>query len=497
MVNFESELKKLKYETLKGVASLAKEGNVSRKTLETIPYVVIQGERPKYRCCVYHERAIVKERAKLAAGYAPNGDKLGEWTSTEDNDQIMYVIEGACDRCPINKYTITEACRGCLQHSCMEACNRNAITRMNGRAYINQDVCVECGLCKPACPYNAISEVMRPCKTACPTGALEIHKEDRRAIINGENCTNCGGCMTSCPFGAISDKSFIVPVIDKIREGKRVYAIVAPAITGQFGATIKVGQVKSALKELGFENMIEVGCGADAITEHEALEFVERMERGDKYMTSSCCPGFVSFIEKKFPDQVERMSHTVSPMIATGRLIKKKDKDAVVVFIGPCTAKKTEIYRDSINDAVDYVLTFEEIAAIFGAYEIDPENCEDIEVNDASAFGRGFAQGGGLSAAVEDYITSKEIKVEYSPVKISGYSNLRKYMLLAKNGKLPGNFFEGMMCDGGCIGGAGTVCSQKKTKMPLVNFSKEAKSQHIISNEKLAEFEGISLERKF
>lgn len=497
MITFESELKKLKYETLKGVAALAKEGNISRKTLEMIPYVVIEGERPKYRCCVYHERAIVKERAKLAAGYIANGDKLGEWVEAKDDSQVMYIIEGACDRCPINKYTITEACRGCLQHKCMEACNRNAITRINGKAYINQDVCIECGLCKPSCPYNAISEVMRPCKTVCPTGALEIQKEDRRAMINEENCTNCGACMSACPFGAISDKSYIVPVIDRIREGKKVYAIVAPAITGQFGTDVTVGQVKSALKNVGFEDMVEVAYGADAVTEHEALEFVERMKNGDSYMTSSCCPGFVSFIERKFPDQIDRISHTVSPMIATGRLIKKKDKDSVVVFIGPCTSKKTEIHRDSINDAVDYVLTFEEIAAIFSAYEIELEACEDLEVNDASAFGRGFAQGGGLSAAVEDYMKSKGIEVAFNPVKISGYSNLRKFMLLAKNGKLPGNFFEGMMCEGGCIGGAATICSQKKTKMPLTNFSKEAKNQHIISNDKLAEFEGINLERKF
>ncbi len=497
MVTFESDLQKLKCEILKEVASLAKEGNISRRTLETVPYVIIQGEKPKYRCCVYHERAIVKERAKIAAGYLPNGDRLGEWEKAKNNSQVMFIIEGACDRCPINKYTITEACRGCLQHKCMEACNCNAITRINGRAYIDQDACIECGLCKASCPYNAISEVMRPCRNACPTGALEIQKEDRRAIINSENCTNCGACMSACPFGAISDKSYIVPVINKIKEGKKVYAIVAPAITGQLGINVTVGQVKSALKNVGFENMMEVACGADAVTEHEAMEFVERMKNGDSYMTSSCCPGFVSYIENKFPDQADRMSHTVSPMIATGRLIKKNDKDAIVVFVGPCTAKKTEISRKSINDAIDYVLTFEEIAAILDAYEIDPKQCEDVEVNDASAFGRGFAQGGGLSAAVEDYIKSKNIEVEFNPVKISGFSNLRKFMLLAKNGKLPGNFFEGMMCEGGCIGGAGTICSQKKSKVPLANFSKAAKSEHVISNEKLAEFEGIKLERKF
>ena len=212
-------------------------------------------------------------------------------------------------------------------------------------------------------------------------------------------------------------------------------------------------------------------------------------------MTNSCCPAFVSYIEKKFPDQVEKISGTVSPMIATGRWIKKKEEDAVVVFVGPCTAKKSEIGREGLKDAVDYVLTFEEIAAIFGAYNVEVEECEDLEVEDASALGRGFAQGGGLSAAVENYISSKNIEVEFKPVKISGHQNLRKFMMLAKNNKLPGNFFEGMMCEGGCIGGAASTAPQMKTKMALNKFVKESKKQQVIDNDKLDEYKDIELER--
>lgn len=495
MTIFETELKKLKHDVLKEVAVLAREDKITQEEIEKVPYLIITGEKPKYRCCVYHERAIVKERAKIAAGYVPNGDKLGKFIKAEDDGQMMYIIEAACDRCPINKYTITEACRGCLQHSCMEACNCNAIYRVNGRAYINQDVCKECGLCKTACPYNAISEVMRPCKTACPTGGLAIDPNDRRAMINKEECINCGACMSACPFGAISDRSYIVPVINKLRNKQEVYAIVAPAIAGQLSNEISLGKFFSALKRIGFKDAIEAACGADAVTAHEAMEFVERMERGDKYMTNSCCPGFVSYIEKKFPDQVDNISHTVSPMIAAGKLIKKQHKDACVVFVGPCTAKKSEIKRDNLKGAVDYVLTFEEIEAIFGAYNIEVEKCQDIDVNDASALGRGFAQGGGLSSAIEDFIKSKNINVQFSPVKISGYPNLRKFMLLAKNGRLPGNFFEGMMCQGGCIGGAATICCEKKGKPQLIKFTKDSKVQQVVLNEKLTEFEDIDLQK--
>lgn len=492
---FENELKKLKYNVLKEVAILAKEDKITQSEIEKIPYKIIQGDKARYRCCVYHERAIVKERAKLAACYLANGDKPGEFIKAEDDSRTICVIEAACDTCPINKYTITEACRGCLQHKCMEACHANAITRINGKAYIIQEQCKECGACKIACPYNAVSEVARPCKKVCPTQALDIDPNDRRAMIKHEDCISCGACMDACPFGAISDRSFIVPVIEKLRENKKVYAIVAPAIVGQFGENVTIGQFKSALRKIGFEDMLEAACGADAVTAHEALEFVERMEKGDKYMTNSCCPAFVSYIEKKFPDQVERISNTVSPMIAAGKLIKKKYKDAVVVFIGPCTAKKSEIKIKNNREIVDFVLTFEEIAAIFSAFNVDPEVCEDLELNDASAFGRGFAQGGGLSAAVENYIKNKNIDVEFNPVKISGYQNLRKFMLLAKNGRLPGNFFEGMMCEGGCIGGAAAICSQRKTKTSLSKFTKESKIKEVSSNEALMEFHDINLNR--
>ena len=99
--------------------------------------------------------------------------------------------------------------------------------------------------------------------------------------------------------------------------------------------------------QLGFKGMVEAACGADAVTVHEANEFVERMEEGQGYMTNSCCPGFINFIEVMFPDQKDKISSTVSPMIATGRLIKKAKPEAVVVFVGPCIAKKTEITNPS------------------------------------------------------------------------------------------------------------------------------------------------------
>lgn len=495
MFVFETQLKKLKHEVLKHVAVLAKEDRLTKEELEKIPYDIIQGDKPQYRCCVYKERAIVNERVKLAAGYLPDGLQSEELVDIRPEEQIIYVIEAACDRCPINKYTVTEACRGCIAHKCMEVCPAKAVTKVMGKAYINQELCKECGMCKKVCPYNAISEVLRPCKVSCPTGALDVNTEDRRAMIKESDCINCGSCMAACPFGAISDKSLIVSVASRLSRGRKMYAVVAPAIAGQFGNKVTMGQVKEAFKQLGFKDMVEAACGADVVTVHESKEFVHRMENGDKYMTNSCCPGFLSFIEKKFPSEVDRISTTVSPMVATARYIKKNDPEAKVVFVGPCTAKKSEALRTSIRDAVDYVLTFEEIVALMDAFNIDPENCNESVVEDASTYGRGFAAGGGLTAAIENYVKESDTSVDFKPVKVSGGIEIKRTMTMAKVGKLEGNFIEGMMCEGGCIGGPATVLPILKSKGLLNKFNNLSTKKTVLSNEKIEDFHEINLER--
>lgn len=494
MVVFENQLKKLKYLVLKEVAKMALADRLGEEDLERIPFDIIKGDKAEYRCCVYKERAIVYERAKLATGCLPNGQVAEEFIHVEDEDQIIYVIDAACDKCPINKYVVTETCRGCIQHKCMEVCPAGSINRAAGKAYINHETCKECGLCKSACPYNAIAEIMRPCRRACPTGALQMNLEDNKATINKKDCINCGACMAACPFGAISDKSYIVNVTKALKNKKKVYALVAPAITGQFGKDVPVGKMKNAFKAIGFEDMLEVACGADLVAAHESKEFIERIESGKKYMTTSCCPGFLGYIEKKFPDQLENVSNTVSPMIAIGRMIKEEDKDSIVVFVGPCTAKKSEIKRDGVKDAIDYVMTFEEIAALFGAFEVEPEECEEADINDASNYGRGFAQGGGVVSAIENCIKDKE-GVKFNPIRASGPDEIKRAMIMAKVGKLSENFIEGMMCEGGCIGGPATMVSEVKAKAPLRKFSQSSTIKNVKDNKALDKYKDINMER--
>ena len=335
---------------------------------------------------------------------------------------------------------------------------------------------------------------MRPCKKACPTGALDINQDDRRAMIKEEICVNCGSCMRSCPFGAISDKSLIVPVAKRLGRHRKMYAVVAPAITGQFGPTMNYGKIRNAIKAIGFEDMIEAALGADAVTVNEANEFVERMERGDKYMTNSCCPGFLSFIEKVNSTEKDRVSGTVSPMVAAARYIKKNDPEAKVVFIGPCTAKKGEAVRIGIADAVDYVLTFEELLALFEAFEVNPFECEEENVNDASIFGRGFGAAGGLTAAIKNYLQDSGVNVEFKPVQVSGL-DCKKTMMLAKMGKLPGNFIEGMMCEGGCINGAGAIVPPLRAKAAFNKINNGTTIKAVLKNEALSKFDDVDLER--
>lgn len=495
MFKFENQLLKLKHEVLTRVAVLAKENKVTKEEIEKIPYNMISGESPTYRDTVTQERDVVLERAKLAAGYLPNGKEGKDLIDISEQQQILYVIKAACDRCPIKKFEVTDACRNCIAHKCQSTCNFGAISYVNGRAFIDPSKCRECGMCKKACPYDAIAEDMRPCKRSCPTGALNFNSKDLSAEITEDKCVNCGACMAACPFGAIEDKSSLVKVVNNLVSKEKIYAVVAPAITGEFGPKTTYGQVKNAIKSLGFTDMVEAACGADAVTVNESNEFIERMENGDPYMTNSCCPAFLSYIQKIMPDQAERISGTVSPMVAAGRYIKSKDNGAKVVFIGPCTAKKSEILIDSIKDSIDYVLTFEELLALFEAFEVNPSTCEDIVVDDASIFGRGFAMGGGLTAAIENYIQDKGVEIEFKPVKVSGGAEIKKTMTMAKAKKLQGNFIEGMMCEGGCINGAAKITPVMKAKMPFTKNNAQSSMKSVLSNKALEEYKNINLER--
>lgn len=484
MKNFESDVQLIKYEVLKEVVKLTLDGELSKK-YKTIAKKIIPGPQPRTRCCIYKEREIINERVKMAMG----GDKK--------NPNVIQVINVACDGCPINRFTVTEACRGCLGQKCKEACPFGAIYHVNSRAYIDHSKCKECGRCKAACPYNAISDVMRPCMKACNADALSFD-EDKKAVIDSDKCIQCGACVYQCPFGAIVDASSVVDVVKLLKKAKvshtaHVYAVIAPAISSQF-TYAKIGQVVTGIKMLGFHDVIEAALGADMVAMHETEEFVER-SKDNQVMTSSCCPAFVAFIKKHYPQFAQNISSTVSPMIAISKLIKQTDSKAKIVFIGPCTAKKQEVKEDDLIGITDYVLTFEELQAMFDAYGIEIENCEESPLNNASFYGRIFARSGGLTESVKHLVETSKADVDFKPVSCDGIVECDKALKLLKFGKPAGNFFEGMACVNGCIGGAASLTHGPKNKMDVDKYGKLALEQNVNDSLRVIDLKKIDLSR--
>ena len=432
---------KIKHAVLLEVAKAAFAGNLD-EIRDDIPFTLIPGPTPQFRCCIYKEREIIRQRVRLAEGKAP---------SANDDGNIIQVISSACEDCPISSYTVTENCQNCLGKACINACKFGAIEAGRLRSHIDPQKCKECGRCAQACPYNAIAHLKRPCKFSCPVNAI-TYNEYGISVIDESKCIRCGKCIHSCPFGAIGSKTYIVDVIDAIKsENKHVYAMVAPAAEGQFGANITMNSWKKAMQAVGFNGFVEVALGGDMTAAYEADEWLEAYEAGEKKVTS-CCPGFVNMVRKHYPELADKISTTVSPMCAVSRMIKAKDPDAVTVFIGPCVAKKSEVHDQKIEGNADYVLTFSEIRAIMKAKGVQLE-ADDTSYQEGSVFGKRFANSGGVTAAVIESMKEKGEDVDCKVCKANGAAECKKALLLMKAGKLPENFIEGMACEGGCVCG--------------------------------------------
>ncbi|MEN6412615.1 MAG: 4Fe-4S dicluster domain-containing protein [Veillonellales bacterium] len=472
-----TEVVKLRRRVLTEIARLAFEAKL-KQDVDSILYTVVTEEGPRYRCCVYKERAVLKERIKLALSQ-PSDLEINEAVENALRGKIadmpvINIMPVACDQCPIDKFIVTNACRNCLAHHCINSCPKQAIMVVQNRAYIDKNKCVECGMCKKSCPYGAIIEVNRPCESACDLGAIKAGK-DRCAEIDYDKCVQCGSCKTACPFGAISDRSAIVQLIQAIKAGKKVYAVLAPAFIGQFGAKVKPSQVVEALKKMGFYAVAEVSLGADIVTLEETKEFTASVPRQRKYMTTSCCPAFVSMIGKHLPAETNSVSTTVSPMIAIGKVVKQREPDAVVVFVGPCTAKKAE--AEQYEGIIDYVITFEELACMMVGAGLNMAKInEAVFETSASRDGNSFAKAGGVMQSVMDMVDTVAPGTDIRPQSCEGLQNCMTAIQQIISGKSDINFIEGMACEGGCVGGPGVLTNMKVTGKLVENFSKSAKA---------------------
>ena len=464
---FDTYVQELKYKVLKEI--IKKADNDDLKNCYTdIPKTIVPGPKPLARCCVYKERAVVEDRIKLALG----GD--------ETNPNSVEVLEVACDECPIEGIYVTPACRGCIVHRCVEVCPKGAISIVNQKSVVDKEKCIECGKCTQACPYSAIIMQKRPCMNACKVDAISIG-ENKKARIDNDKCISCGACVYQCPFGAISDKSFILETLDILKQSDnnkkyRVYAVIAPAIAGQF-AGAKPEQVVTGIMKLGFHQVVEAALGADIALYKEAEEFKEK-----GMLTTSCCPSFVMYVEKYFPELRKYVSSSVSPMVYAAQLIKKSDPTAKVIFIGPCTSKKMEYRLEKTEGAVDSVISFEELQAFLDARDINMEELEETVLDNASYYGRIFASSGGITKGIQkvakEYFDVEDIK----PVTMNGIGECRTNLLKLKMGKSLDNFFEGMACDGGCINGALCIHHGPKNLKEVENFGQQANEKDIANS---------------
>ncbi len=448
MVTNDATILKVKHDVLYEVAKLAWEGKLDEEK-DDLPYKMIPGPQAQFRCCIYKEREIIRQRVRLASGLCPSG---------KDSMNVVQVIGAACEECPIASYVVTDNCRKCMGKACQNSCNFGAITIGDTRAHIEPSKCKECGKCAQACPYSAIAHLERPCKKVCPVDAI-TYDEYGICMIDEKKCIQCGACIHSCPFGAIGTKTFMVDVINLINAGKRVVAMVAPATEGQFGADITMASWKTALKKVGFADMVEVGLGGDLTAAAEAAEWAEAYKEGKK-MTTSCCPAFVNMIKQHFPTLIDHMSTTVSPMCGVSRMLKDQDPETITVFIGPCIAKKSETLDLNITGNADYAMTFGEIRAMMRAKGVELEP-EENSYQESSVFGKRFGNSGGVTAAVLQCF--KEMNEDITPnvLRCNGAAECKKALLLLKVGRLPEDFIEGMACVGGCVGGP----SKHKTEM--------------------------------
>lgn len=415
------------------------------------------------RCCVHKERAVWKYKSFPLLGLdmsdehdelTPLSDYARKALSRESytKENILCVVDEACSSCVQINYEITNLCQGCVARSCYMNCPKDAIRfKGDSKASIDHDTCISCGICQKSCPYHAIIYMPVPCEEACPVKAIS---KDEHGVehIDESKCIYCGKCINACPFGAIFEVSQAFDVLQRIRKGNEVVAIIAPSILGQFKTDIK--NVYGAFKTMGFSDVIEVAQGAMDTVSNEAAELIEKLEEGQPFMTTSCCPSYVELVEKHLPDMKKYVSSTGSPMYYASRIAKQKHPDATIVFVGPCVAKRKEVKRD---ECVDFILTFEEIGSIMDGLDIQMERVEPFSVLYTSVReAHGFAQAGGVAGAVKAYLKEEADKLSILQVSDVTKKNIALLRACAKTGKAAGNFIEVMACEGGCITGPST-----------------------------------------
>ncbi len=315
------------------------------------------------------------------------------------------------------------------------------------------------------------------CAARCAFDAMTVGP-DGNIEIDSEKCVGCAGCVDACEKKNLVPGTDVVAALGAVRAAKGLaYALIAPAYLGQFSEAVTPGKLRTAFKAAGFDGMIEVALFADILTLKEALEFDRNITtEADFQLTSCCCPMWIAMIRKVYSELMGHVPGSVSPMVACARTVKALYPDAVTVFIGPCLAKKAEAREKDLAGAVDFVLTFEETKAIFDLLGIDPAQMEESDKDHSSRAGRVYARTGGVSEAVRETVgrISPGRRIEVATRQADGVPACRAMMNDIRAGKGGANFFEGMGCVGGCVGGPRAVTPREEGRKAVNAYGEKA-----------------------
>jgi len=465
----------IRRDIIKRLAELILKDNV-QEHIDRLPLEMQPRNKPSIRCCIHKERAVIKYKLMALLGYNiyDETDELDPLSSyvkkakerKENTDVMMTVVDEACSSCVKNNYIVTNLCRTCVARPCTYACKKGAITVGDKQANIDHTKCINCGMCMQACPFHAIIYQPVPCEESCPVGAIS---KDANGIehIDPKKCIYCGKCMVACPFGAIMEKTSMMDIFNLIAKNRKLVALVAPSLGGQFKADYH--KVLTAIKKLGFYDVIEVAAGANVTTENEREELLERLDKGAKFMTTSCCPAWVNLVNKHLPEMAPYVSTTRSPMAYTAQIAKKKYPDCITVFVSPCVGKRSEATR---TPEVDFVITCEELEALFNAAQIDIDALEPTAFDSSIAgHGRGYAMVSGVAQSVKNTLSDPS-KVNEIIIDGINKASIRQLKLYAQKGECPGNFIEIMSCPGGCVNGCDNINNPKTSARIIMDQAK-------------------------